>query len=604
MIFRKFAEDARGNFALATAGAMVMFMGGVALAIDYSEMIRQRQAVHNALDAAGVATARRIAEGATEAQVLAYAKDFFEANLGPVAPANATLNVVLPSSEGGGGTLKLSAQLKYKPYFYPVFTKLLEVEGGEELHARASTAVRLQNTLEVALALDNSGSMDKLGAGSGEKRIDLLKAAAKQLVDTISVRATQMKQVVKPVQFGLVPFAASVNVGPANASAAWMDIDGISPIHHENFDWSTFNAPDKTVENVLGVYYKKGSGWGSEAGQKVTRFSLFSELKYYTDSAQKQAASYAGWGGCVETRPHPYGTSDAAPTSADPATLFVPMFAPDETDLKDGNNRSAYGNWWPDATTGASLARQSHMPKYFLPRPYGSAPAGQNAGPNISCSTKPITPLLDVSTAEGLEAIKGAIDAMAPLGGTNVPEGMAWGWRVVSSGEPFTQGRPEGQKGNDKVVIVLTDGENTYYTPESLGKNDLAGNGSIYSNYGYAKRGYTSPTRIFQGTSGAIPKTSFTNSNYTNAVNEHFATLCGNVKSAKVIVMTVALDLNSSNAAEAAQIEALRACSSDSRFRKDSSGKPAKLFWNATGSDLAEKFKEIADELSNLRIVS
>ena len=31
--------------------------------------------------------------------------------------------------------------------------------------------------------------------------------------------------------------------------------------------------------------------------------------------------------------------------------------------------------------------------------------------------------------------------------------------------------------------------------------------------------------------------------------------------------------------------------------------KPAKLYFNATGSNLAEKFKEIADELSNLRIV-
>ena len=50
-------------------------------------------------------------------------------------------------------------------------------------------------------------------------------------------------------------------------------------------------------------------------------------------------------------------------------------------------------------------------------------------------------------------------------------------------------------------------------------------------------------------------------------------------------------------------IEALKKCSSDSRFRKDASGKPAKLYWNATGANLAEKFKEIADELSNLRIV-
>ena len=51
-----------------------------------------------------------------------------------------------------------------------------------------------------------------------------------------------MKQVEKPVQFALVPFSASVNVGPAYDSASWMDTTGISPIHHENFDWSTMGA--------------------------------------------------------------------------------------------------------------------------------------------------------------------------------------------------------------------------------------------------------------------------------------------------------------------------------------------------------------------------
>jgi hypothetical protein len=32
-------------------------------------------------------------------------------------------------------------------------------------------------------------------------------------------------------------------------------------------------------------------------------------------------------------------------------------------------------------------------------------------------------------------------------------------------------------------------------------------------------------------------------------------------------------------------------------------GKPAKLYWNATGGSLSDDFKAIADELSNLRIV-
>ena len=51
-------------------------------------------------------------------------------------------------------------------------------------------------------------------------------------------------------------------------------------------------------------------------------------------------------------------------------------------------------------------------------------------------------------------------------------------------------------------------------------------------------------------------------------------------------------------------MDALKACASESRFRKDANNLPAKLYWNATGSSLAEKFKEISQELSNLRIVS
>ncbi|WP_204265378.1 hypothetical protein, partial [Enterobacter hormaechei] len=83
------------------------------------------------------------------------------------------------------------------------------------------------------------------GSGTGQKRIDLLKQAAKQLVDTLAQQASMIQQVDKPVQFSLVPFAASVNVGPQNDNAPWMDTYGLSPVHHENFDWSTLNAADK-----------------------------------------------------------------------------------------------------------------------------------------------------------------------------------------------------------------------------------------------------------------------------------------------------------------------------------------------------------------------
>ena len=79
--------------------------------------------------------------------------------------------------------------------------------------------------------------------------------------------------------------------------------------------------------------------------------------------------------------------------------------------------------------------------------------------------------------------------------------------------------------------------------------------------------------------------------------------LCDNAKAGNILMMTVSLDLSTDNANENKAIEALKKCSSDSRFRKGPDGKPEKLYWNATSSNLAEKFKQIADELSNLRIV-
>ncbi|WP_186815542.1 MULTISPECIES: pilus assembly protein [unclassified Mesorhizobium] len=653
-ILRRFCRDRGGNYALVTALAMAPLMGAVAIGVDFTELNREKQMVLNALDAANFAAARRLSEGATDDQIKAYAVDFFNANLNNVDPADVTLDITLPTNTSGGGLLTLSATLKYRPYFYPAAALLAgasDADAKKQIDIALRSQVRLKNTLEVAMVLDNSGSMSNLGTGAGQKRIDLLKQAAKQLVDTLAQQAAQIKQIDKPVQFSLVPFAASVNVGPQNDNASWMDTYGLSPVHNENFDWSTLNAAGKSAERLNGIWYKRGTGWGEEEGQMLTRFSLYRDMKVVT-SHERVAGSkrvvcdeyrsnhtcrrshneydyvdtygpFASWQGCVEVRPYPYNVDDTpasgGPTNTgigigDPATMFVPMFAPDEPgnhwkltqdpDEPDPVTYGAANSWWnddPSSTTGKT--RQSNMAKYFQPRPIDAPVLSKGAGPNYSCTTTPITPLTDVTNADGLAAIKAAIDLMTPNGNTNVPEGMAWGWRTVSSAEPFTEGRPESERGNDKVVIVLTDGENTYST---VG-HDPAGNKSTYAAYGYTGLGYngTSITRLFGGTSDAIGQFNYSSSNYTAALNEQMATLCNNAKAANIMVMTVALDMSSADSGDVKAMDALKTCSSDSRFRKDPTdpSKPAKLFWNATGATLSDNFKEIANELSNLRVV-
>ncbi|KQZ16655.1 hypothetical protein ASD50_08695 [Mesorhizobium sp. Root552] len=633
-MFMKFRKDTRGNYALVTALAMAPLMGALAIAVDYTEMSRQRLDTRNALDAANIATARQLQSGATETQAKAYAQDFFLANLRHVKPGKTTLNVTLPSNAVGGGEMKMCADLVYSPYFLPAAAKLIG-KTSSDFSFTTCSQVRLKNSLEVALVLDNSGSMDDKVASSTKSRIELLKAAAKQLVDTISKQADMMKQVEKPVQFAVVPFAASVNVGTQFETSAWMDTTGASPIHHENLDWSVMTQTrdaNQYAQKVGDIWMARGSTWDAAQKDKpLTRFSLFKLLKKQTGSHKENGktiidyGSVASWGGCVEARPAPYNINDTLPTTSKPESYFVPMFAPDETGniwTKQSNNSiKTFGmnnSWWDDngdtstsTTASVQVARQKNTLKYIMPGPLSLAalPTPINGGPNYMCTTSAITPLQDVTKTDGKTKINTAIDGMAALGATNVPEGMAWGWRVLSHGEPFSEGRSEIEKGNDKVVIVLTDGANTYYTPGYFGDNDYAGNKSSYSAYGYTGTKYQNgDTRLFMGTSSSVVKSgnsAYTESNYSTALNEQFAKLCDNAKANNLIVMTVALDLDSKKSAESAQIAALKKCASDSRYRKDPTdpSKPDKMFWNATSSTLENDFKKIADELSNLRIV-
>ena len=613
-----------------TAITMVPLLAAVGLAVDYTELVRQRQETLNALDAAGIATAQQIVAGASDTDAKTYAKTFFEANLRHVLPTNTALTVTLPNNNAGGGTLVLQAALEYHPFFVPAAAMLLGGSAGSTtVNFSARSEIRLKNTLEVALVLDNSGSMSLNGSGTGQQRIELLKNAATELVTMLAGQADQMRQISKPVQFSLVPFSASVNVGAGNRTKTWLDQNGISPVHHEDFDWSNMTSSanaNKYIQKVGDIYYQRGTGWGTGKDQPMTRFTLFDDILATTRTCTKKktngscqtytdvTAPYEAWKGCVEARPYPYNVDDTTPATGTPASLFVPMFAPDEpgnfwTDSTHTSTTSwnYTNNWWIDSADSLTVkGRQADMRKYFLTKPSTASTASSDDGPNAGCTTSAITPLQDVTTSTGKQTILDAINAMVPTGNTNVPEGLAWGWRTLSSNEPFTEGRSNSEKGNDKVVIVLTDGANTY---SSVNDSSYANNRSTYAAYGYTGRTYPGSgtvTRLFMNTTNAVNKTTYTDANYTAALDEQMQTLCANAKANNIIVMTVSLDLSNQKTAEKKAITALTACASDSRFRRDPTDptKPAKLFWNSTGATLSDDFKAIGNELSNLRIVS
>jgi hypothetical protein len=57
-------------------------------------------------------------------------------------------------------------------------------------------------------------------------------------------------------------------------------------------------------------------------------------------------------------------------------------------------------------------------------------------------------------------ALNSKIDAMQPSGNTNTTIGLAWGWQTLSNVGPFNNAAPTAPD-LDKVIVLLTDGQNT-----------------------------------------------------------------------------------------------------------------------------------------------
>jgi Flp pilus assembly protein TadG len=81
--------------------------------------------------------------------------------------------------------------------------------------------------------------------------------------------------------------------------------------------------------------------------------------------------------------------------------------------------------------------------------------------PAVQCgSLATLMPLTDVFESTGFQALNDKIDAMTPAGNTNTTIGLVWGWHSLTSNLPLTQGAAPAPD-LDKVIIMLTDGDNT-----------------------------------------------------------------------------------------------------------------------------------------------
>ncbi|MDJ0612250.1 MAG: TadE/TadG family protein [Rhizobiaceae bacterium] len=656
-----FLKSTSGNVAITTALLMFPLMTGIAATVDFSNYVSQRSKVQNATDAAALAAAKELetAPNSTEESLKTYATNFFNSNVGQeIDPNNYTLNLSLipgnpdPSAPANEqqDRVNVTVDFKYDTIFYGILSR-------ESIEGEIKSFVTLGNrTVEVALVLDNSGSM----SGS---RISTLRTEAKNLVDIVHNSAS-LSTLVDPVQFSIVPFSGTVNIGTNNRNESWLDQRGYADPHHENFDWDTYRTNNSTrYQESGGVRYgfqeSVNGSW-----QWKTRWDVF-------DMVGTQ------WGGCVEMRPWPHNVLDTSANAIQSYSgvrnsmdadndgqndghnaLFVPYFAPDEPNyfyareedddvtnfgfapdvehrIDDDSYRNDYLYDFQDynpsnpnqriqlytndnsgnpafgrRNSDRQIERTNFMFKYQRNIQLNGS-LNSSHGPNDGCRTRPIT---ELSTSR--DDIKNEIGRMQASGTTNIQQGLTWGWRTLSERAPFTGGRPIDELKNLKFIVLLTDGNNFYSTD-----GDSTPNQTAYGAWGYARvegqqnlrnpltNTHTS-NRWIEGlesadladtiyTAGTFDLTPESNNDFEKIMNAHTNQACVNIKNDGVSIYAVAFAVPQTGGVR----QLLQACAG-SGIRPDGSPVVADgtFYFDVDQGGLAAAFEDIARQITNLRL--
>lgn len=332
--FNDLLADRRGSIMPFFALTIIPVIGFIGAAVDYSRANSVKAAMQAALDATGLMLSKEVST-LTSSQMTQKANEYFAALFNRPEGENLKLTPKLKALANGGYQLDIAGQGW-------VDTTFARVIGQTQMKVTANTQVVWGfKKLELALALDNTGSMSSSG------KMTALKTASHNLIKILK-KASQ-----KPgdIKISIIPFDTTVNIGTSYKNKKW-------------FDWSEIDCNGNTP--------------GKDCGGK----------------SQKNF-----WGGCVMDRASPFYAQDTKPSEANDPTLF------------------------PGKTNCGTLAEAMPLSNDWT-------------------------------------ELDQKIDEMNPAGNTNVAIGLAWAWHSLTSSVPYNEAAaPDPEL--DKVVLILTDGDNT-----------------------------------------------------------------------------------------------------------------------------------------------
>lgn len=288
-VARDFGANRQGSVAIMFALAILALMMCAGSAIDYARSYSSKQALQQDLDAALLyAGTERMQQGEdfdAQAGVQRYL-DGLKRETHAYGAITATVTQPTPTS------LQAIARAK-------VPTSIMRVFGFANLDIAADAEASLgQSPVEVALVLDNTGSME--GA-----KMAALQDASKSLID-VAYQAPNSDQHVK---LSIVPFAQYVNVGLGNRNKSWLSVpaDGTTT-GPQTCSMVTPVSGQSNCQDMTGTYVADG----------VTKTYTYTQCDYTYGPPVNQCSTptyTTTWYGCVGSRNYPLDTLDDQYTS-------------------------------------------------------------------------------------------------------------------------------------------------------------------------------------------------------------------------------------------------------------------------------------------------
>lgn len=206
-----FGSDERGAVAM-TFGLMMMgllFLAG--MAVDYTRAMNVRSRIADAADSAALAAGRALLDGKMSvSEIKELATNFFNQNVKSIAgQAKIDTPVINVDPVTGAVTVDVKSHVNMT---------LARLGGFETLDFPISTAVNFaQKDIEVGMALDITGSMDRAPAAGGDKKIVSLKNAFEKFAERLLPDDVSGD---RNVRIAVAPYSSGLNLGSFAAAAS------------------------------------------------------------------------------------------------------------------------------------------------------------------------------------------------------------------------------------------------------------------------------------------------------------------------------------------------------------------------------------------------